>query len=121
VRGWFALALGEHLAAADGAVRARLAEVGRLTRTVLAEVPGWAVVEPVDEPTALTTLRPTAGADPTTVRAKLIHEHRIITTACEVVRAPREMPGPVLRVSPHVDVTAEELERFAAALVAVAS
>lgn len=114
----FSLALGEHLAAGPAQVRARLAEVGRLTRTVLADVSGWQVVEPVDEPTAITTLRPTNGAEPTPVRAKLIAEHRIVTTACEVVRAPNEMDGPVLRVSPHVDGTAEDLERFAEALVA---
>lgn len=115
----FSLALGEHLAAGPEQVRARLAEVGRLTRSVLAEVPGWQVVEPVDEPTAITTLRPTGGAEPTPVRAKLIAEHQIVTTACEVVRAPHEMHGPVLRVSPHVDGSVEDLERFAAALVAV--
>ncbi len=115
----FSLALGEHLAAGPVAVRARLAEVGRLTRTVLAEVPGWQVVEPVDEPTALTTLRPTIGAGPTAVRAKLIAEHQIVTTACEVERAPGEMDGAVLRVSPHVDGGVEDLERLAEALVAV--
>ncbi|MGK2903514.1 MAG: ergothioneine biosynthesis PLP-dependent enzyme EgtE [Mycobacterium sp.] len=115
----FSLALGEHLAAGPQAIRARLAEVGRLTRTVLGEVPGWRVIEPVDEPTAITTLRPPDGAEPTSVRARLILEHQIVTTACEVVRAPNEMDRAVLRVSPHVDGTAEDLERFAGALVAV--
>jgi len=115
----FSLALGEHLAAGPAAVRTRLAEVGRLTRTVLAEVPGWRVVESVDEPTALTTLRPTDGAEPTAVRAKLIAEHQIVTTACEIERAPGEMDGAVLRVSPHVDGTAQDLERLVEALVAI--
>ncbi|MCF6387627.1 ergothioneine biosynthesis PLP-dependent enzyme EgtE [Mycobacterium sp. MBM] len=115
----FSLALGEHLAAGPQLVRARLAEVGRLTRTVLTEVPGWHVVEPVDEPTAITTLRPTAGASPASVRATLITDHRIVTTACEVVRAPNEMDTAVLRVSPHVDVTAEDLQRFAEVLAEV--
>jgi pyridoxal 5-phosphate dependent beta-lyase len=31
-------------------------------------------------------------------------------------RAPFEMTGPVLRVSPHVDATIEDLERLAEAL-----
>ena len=114
----YSLALGEHLAAGPAAVRARLAEVGALTRTVLGAVPGWQVVEPVDEPTAITTLRPVHGAQPAVVRERLIAEHGIVTTACEVVRAPGEMDTAVLRVSPHVDGTAEELERLAAALVA---
>lgn len=117
----FSLALGEHLAAGPAEVRRRLAEVGALTRSVLAEVPGWEVVEPVDEPSAITTLRPLDGAEPTPVRARLIAEHAIITTACEVVRAPNEMDRAVLRVSPHVDGAAEDLQRFAAALVAVSS
>ena len=58
------VALGEHLAAGAGDVRARLAELGRLTRAALADVRGWRVVEPLDEPTAITTLAPIDGADP---------------------------------------------------------
>ncbi|MDX1871327.1 ergothioneine biosynthesis PLP-dependent enzyme EgtE [Mycolicibacterium sp. 120266] len=114
----FALAVGEHLAAEPAAVRARLAEVGRWTRTALADLAGWRVVEPVDEPTALTTLEPTGGADPARVRSRLIAEHGIVTTACEVGRAPNELTRPVLRVSPHVDVTEAELQRFGEALAA---
>jgi hercynylcysteine S-oxide lyase len=114
----YALALGEHLAAGPPAVRARLAEVGRATRTALADIPGWRVVEPVGEPTALTTLEPTGDAVPARVRSRLIAEHRIVTTACELVRAPYELTRAVLRVSPHVDVTDNELEQFAEALVA---
>ena len=78
-------------------------------------------MEPLDEPTAITTLEPTDGADPTTVRARLIAEHGIVTTACELVRAPSEMTEPVLRISPHVDATLDELEQFAQALRAVTS
>ena len=99
-------------------IRARLAELGRLTRTALADVDGWRVVEPVDEPTAITTLEPTNGADPQRVRAWLIAERGIVTTYAEVQRAPFEMAAPVLRVSPHVDTTADDLDIFAEALVA---
>lgn len=112
----YSVALGEHLAAGPELVRDRLAEVGRMTRGVLAGVPGWQVVERVDEPTAITTLEPTDGADPASVRAWLIAERGIVTTACELARAPFEMTKPVLRVSPHVDTTAEDLEQFAAVL-----
>lgn len=112
----FSVAIGEHLAAGPDLVRARLAEVGRTARTVLADVSGWRVIEPVDEPTAITTLEPTDGADPTTVRAWLIAERGIVTTACEVVRAPFEMTKPVLRISPHIDTTLDDLEHFATAL-----
>lgn len=112
----FSVAIGEHLAAGDGHIRARLAEVGRLTRAAVGDVPGWRVVEPVDEPTAITTLAPTDGADPHEVRAWLIAERRIVTTACDPRRAPRELTVPVLRLSPHVDVTSDELDLTAAAL-----
>ena len=114
----FSVALGEHLAAGPEQIRDRLAELGRLTRTALAEVNGWRVVEPIDEPTAITTLAPVDGADPQKVRSWLIAERGIVTTYAEVQRAPFEMRSPVLRVSPHVDSTADDLEQFAEALAA---
>lgn len=112
----FSVAIGEHIAAGPAAMCARLAEVGRISRTVLADVPGWRVVEAVDEPSAITTLTPLDGADPRTIRAWLIAESRIVTTAAGIERAPLEMTGPVLRISPHVDTTADDLTMFAAAL-----
>jgi hercynylcysteine S-oxide lyase len=116
IRIGYSVALGEYLAAGPELVRNRLAEVGRTARQALAEVPGWRVVEAVDEPTAITTLEPTDGAAPAAVRAWLIAEHGIVTTACELARAPFEMTQPVLRISPHVDTTAEDLEQFASVL-----
>jgi pyridoxal 5-phosphate dependent beta-lyase len=113
------VALGEHAAAGPERVRSRLAEVGAQTRRALADLTGWRVVEPVDEPSAITTLVPPDGVDPVAVRARLIADHRIVTTCAGVERAPREMTRSTLRVSPHVDVTAEELETLAAALGAV--
>ncbi len=114
----YSVALGEHLAAGPGQIRDRLAQLGRTTRTALADVKGWRVVEPLGEPTAITTLAPTDGADPRTVRAWLIAERGIVTTYAEVQRAPFEMTAPVLRASPHVDTTAEDLDQFAEALAA---
>ncbi|MDT5197104.1 MAG: hercynylcysteine S-oxide lyase [Mycobacterium sp.] len=113
------IALGEHLAAGPARIQARLAEVGGMTRTALAGVAGWQVVEPTDEPSAITTLTPPDGVDPAVVRAKLIAEHRIVATYAGTERAPREMTRPALRLSPHVDASAEDLEAFVAALVAV--
>jgi pyridoxal 5-phosphate dependent beta-lyase len=115
----YSVALGEYLAAGPEQIGARLAEVGAMTREALADVNGWRVVEPVDEPTAITTLEPVGGADPQQVRAQLIAEQGIVTTYAEALRAPFEMGSPVLRASPHVDVTDGELEQFAKALAAV--
>ena len=113
------IALGEHLAAGPARIRARLVELGAMTRTALAGVAGWQVVEPTDEPSAITTLSPPDGVDPQAVRARLIAEHRIVTTYAGTERAPHEMTRPALRLSPHVDGSAEDLETFAAALLAV--
>jgi pyridoxal 5-phosphate dependent beta-lyase len=114
----FSLALGEHLAYGPAAVQARLAELGSLSRTVLADVAGWVVVEEVEEPSAITTLAPVDGADPQAVRAWLLAERRILTTFVGVQRAPLELAGPLLRISPHLDTTADDLATFAEALIA---
>lgn len=115
----YSIAIREHLAAGPGEIRQRLSLLGRTTRTILADIPGWQVVEPVDEPTAITTLVPTSGADPAAVRARLIAEHGIVTTAAGTERAPLEMQKPVLRIAPHVDSEPDDLETLAAALAAV--
>jgi pyridoxal 5-phosphate dependent beta-lyase len=112
----FSVSIGEYVAAGPAAVRARLSEVGRAARTVLADVPGWRVVEAVDEPSAITTLAPPDGVDPWAIRGWLIAERRIVTTAVILQRAPLELTAPVLRISPHVDTTDEDLVTFAAAL-----
>nr|WP_166756052.1 ergothioneine biosynthesis PLP-dependent enzyme EgtE [Modestobacter marinus] len=110
------LAVGEHLAAGPDRVRTRLAALGRATRERLDGRGGWRVAEPLDEPTAITTLRPPDGVDVRQVAARLRSEHGVLTTAAGRERAPRELTGPVLRVSPHVDATAEQLDLLAAAL-----
>ncbi|MEE6136511.1 ergothioneine biosynthesis PLP-dependent enzyme EgtE [Mycobacterium sp. 050128] len=112
------VALGEHLAFGPDAVRARLAELGSISRTTLADVPGWVVIEEVEEPSAITTLAPVDGVDPQVVREWLLAERRILTTYAGVQRAPLEMTAPRLRISPHADTTADDLEIFAEALIA---
>lgn len=98
------------------AIGARLDEVGRMTRGRLAEVPGWELTDAVDAPGAITAVAPTGGQDVFAVRSRLLDEHGILTTPCATVRAPLDMDRPLLRISPHVDVTADELDALAAAL-----
>ncbi|MGB3482547.1 MAG: ergothioneine biosynthesis PLP-dependent enzyme EgtE [Mycobacterium sp.] len=112
----YSVAVGEYLAAGAESVRSRLSEIGRSTRGVIDGVAGWQVVEPADEPTAITTLTPPPGVEPAGIRAWLIEQRGIVTTVAEVARAPFEMTGPVLRLSPHVDLADGELEGFCAAL-----
>jgi pyridoxal 5-phosphate dependent beta-lyase len=114
----FSVALGEHLALGPDAVRARLAELGSISRSLLADVPGWAVVEEAEEPSAITTLASLDDADPQAVRAWLLAERRILTTYVGVPRAPLELSAPRLRISPHADTTTADLESFAEALIA---
>lgn len=120
VAGWVGLsvAVGQHLAAGPAQVQAALAERGRSARKILGDLKDWRVVESVDEPSAITTLEPVVDADVDViaVRARLIEEHAIVTTGAETIRAPFEMTKPVLRISPHVDGTDEELELVAQAL-----
>jgi pyridoxal 5-phosphate dependent beta-lyase len=110
------ISVGDHLAAGPDRVRERLAALGRATREVLDGVGGWRVVEPVDEPTATTTLLPPDGVDVAGTRTRLLAEHGIVTSAIGRERAPGEMTGPVLRVSPHLDATIDDFEALAAAL-----
>ena len=51
----------------------------------------------------------------------ILAEHAIVTTYLGPERAPRAMTYPKLRVSPHVDVTDDELSALADALAAVST
>ena len=110
------VAVGEHLAAGPDRARERLAALGPATRELLDGVGGWRVIEPLDEPTATTTLRPPEGVDVVETRTRLLTEHGIVLSAIGRERAPGEMTGPVLRISPHLDATVDDLEALAAAL-----
>lgn len=110
------IAVRGYLDAGPAAVHRRLADVGRITRETLADLPGWAVVDPPGVPCAITALRPTAGQDLVATRARLIHDHRIVTTVAGVARAPLKMTVPFLRISPQVDCSPADLAELRAAL-----
>jgi hercynylcysteine S-oxide lyase len=110
-------AVREFTAAGPARVWDRLAAVGGQTRQALADLPGWAVAGPAGAGSAITALRPANGQDVATVRARLLGEHGIVTTAAGVTRAPRDMTEPLLRISPHVDCTPQDLARLRNALL----
>jgi pyridoxal 5-phosphate dependent beta-lyase len=110
-------AVREHLDAGPAAVRSRLVSAGKLARATLAALPGWEVVGGADS--AITALRPLAGQDVPSVRSRLLAEYRIVTTAAQPVRAPRDMDSSYLRVSPHADSTASDLVQLRSALLAL--
>ena len=110
-------AVAEYLQSDPSSIWRRLAEVGRQTRETLADLPGWSVAGPVDAGSAITALRAANGQDVTATRARLLDAYGIVTTAGGVARAPREMAEPLLRISPHVDCTADDLAQLRKALL----
>lgn len=110
-----AMAVREHLDLDPVAVRARLTEVGRLSRELLAEVDGWSLAYGTGEG-AITALKPTVGQDVLVTRSRLLVEHAILTTASLPWRAPHDLSEPLLRISPHVDADEDSLGHFCAAL-----
>ncbi|MFN2539748.1 MAG: ergothioneine biosynthesis PLP-dependent enzyme EgtE [Mycobacteriales bacterium] len=92
---------------------------GAAAARVLLEGGGdWRVIEPVEEPTGITTLRHQT-ADPGAVRARLI-EKGFVVSVVPTSRAD-DMTGPVLRVSTAAWVTPGDLESLAGALESLGS
>ena len=122
VAAWVGLctAVAEYSEAGPARVWDRLAAVGRQTREALAGLPGWEVADAVDAPSAIVALRATNGQDVACTRTRLLAEHEIVTTAGSVLRAPRDMAEPLLRISPHVDCTLADLDRLRQALLTLA-
>ncbi|MBB5775477.1 ergothioneine biosynthesis PLP-dependent enzyme EgtE [Nonomuraea jabiensis] len=97
------------------AVHAHLADLGRTARGVLDGAGGWRVVEPLDEPSALVTLRPPPGdsAQSAAVRAA---EASLLVNVVPTARAPLDLREPVLRVSPPPGTPVETLHALARVL-----
>jgi len=109
-----AVAVRSYLEHGPDRVARELAELGDRGRAVLSEVPGWRLVDNVAG--ATTSFAPTGGQDPVAVRARLLQEHGILTTALLPWRAPHELTQPWLRISPHLEATGDDLLRLARAL-----
>lgn len=78
-------------------------------RVLLEGAGGWSVVEPVEEPTGITTLRhPTA--DPDATRAALLAQG-FVTTSVPTWRSD-DLDTPVLRISTAAWITPGDLERL---------
>lgn len=74
----------------------------------------WQVVEPVEEPTGLTTMLPPEGVDLAAVRAALLDDG-ILTTVVPAHRS-ADLDGPVLRLATAAWVTDEDIDAVVAAL-----
>jgi pyridoxal 5-phosphate dependent beta-lyase len=111
------VAVGEHAVLGPAAVRAALADSGARARAALDGAAGWTLAGADEPPSAIVSLRPPAGVDVPVVRRRLLQEHAILTTTAGADRAPFDVDETYLRVSPHVDVTDDDLEALASALV----
>lgn len=94
-----------------------IASAASAARVLLEGAGGWEVVEPVDEPTGITTLRH-PSADPVAVRTALL-ERGFLTSVAPAYRA-ADLSGPLLRVATHAWVTPGDLDALAGALHATA-
>ncbi|QFZ20794.1 aminotransferase class V-fold PLP-dependent enzyme [Saccharothrix syringae] len=95
--------------------------VGRAAREVLGGVPGWSRCDSVDAPGAVLSLRPASDAvDVAAVRAGLLRRG-VVCPVAGPERAPHRVTRPLLRFSPHVDTTAEVLDRLARVLAEATS
>ncbi|MFI7128921.1 ergothioneine biosynthesis PLP-dependent enzyme EgtE [Nonomuraea sp. NPDC050153] len=105
----------EHHALGPSAVHAHLADLGRTARGVLDGAGGWRVVEPLDEPSALVTLRPPPG-DSAQAAAARAAEASLLVNVVPAARAPLDLREPVLRVSPPPGTPPETLHALARVL-----
>ncbi|NBE94440.1 ergothioneine biosynthesis PLP-dependent enzyme EgtE [Nonomuraea sp. KC401] len=88
------------------------AELGRTARHLLHGAGGWHVAEPLDEPSAIVTLRPPPGDSVEAARARAA-EAGLLVGAAPVARAPLDLREPVLRVSPAPGTEPETLHTLA--------
>ncbi|GAA2060013.1 aminotransferase class V-fold PLP-dependent enzyme [Williamsia deligens] len=102
-------------------VRRELAAIGEYTRTRLDGVGSWEVVEPVDEPSAITTLAPPPGWQDSDVAAarEALRSRGILVTCGDAWRAPLAGERSVLRISPHLDVEDTHLDDLARELLSM--
>lgn len=116
------VAVREHRALGPEQVYARLAGLGAATRRALHGVGGWQAVEPLDEPSAIVTLRPPRAADAAQAAeavADLVRRAAaadLHVGAIPVSRAPADMPTPCLRVSPPLGAWELDIDGLAAVL-----
>ncbi|HEX7354691.1 MAG TPA: aminotransferase class V-fold PLP-dependent enzyme [Mycobacteriales bacterium] len=112
-----AVAVAEHLAAGPARIRERLAALGSRAAEVLT-VAGW---QPAagQGGSAIVSMVPPPGVDPFAVCRALRTVHALLTTYAGPDRAPRDHYPPLLRVSPHVDATEDDLAAAADALTEV--
>ena len=106
------VAVQEHVELGPSALHGHLASLGGAARHLLDGRGGWRVVEPLDEPSAIVTLRPPPGVTVEETAARAAAE-ALLVGRVPVARAPLDLREPVLRVSPPPGTPPETLTRLA--------
>jgi pyridoxal 5-phosphate dependent beta-lyase len=120
-RAGLAVALAEFHDLEPARIRHRLDAIGRAARAALGDVPGWVACDPVDAPGAIVALQPVSDeVDVVAVRAELLRRG-VVCSVTGVERAPHHLSRPLLRFSPHVDVTLDDLDDLVQVLTAVST
>ncbi|HJP75189.1 MAG TPA: aminotransferase class V-fold PLP-dependent enzyme [Pseudonocardiaceae bacterium] len=107
------VAIAEHLELGPARIRERLHGIAVALRTAFADLSAWRLNDAIDAPGALVTLAPKDdGLDVAEFRAALL-SRGVLCTAAQPERAPHEMTGYLLRFSPHLETTLEDVEQIA--------
>ena len=107
------VAIAEYLELGPARIRERLHGIAVALRTALADLASWRLDDAIDAPGALVTLTPRSeDQDVAAFRAELLRRG-VLCTAAQPQRAPEEMTGYLLRFSPHLETTAEDIDQIA--------
>jgi pyridoxal 5-phosphate dependent beta-lyase len=109
----FGVAIAEHLELGPARIRERLHGIAVALRTAFAELPAWRLNDAIDAPGALVTLAPKDDdLDVAEFRAALL-SRGVLCTAAQPERAPHEMTGYLLRFSPNLEISLDDVEQIA--------
>lgn len=108
----FGIALKEYLTLGAEQIMPALQEVGDALRCALTDVPNWRLRDEPGAPGAIVSLIPVGDVDVQRARSAL-QAHGLLATAALPERAPNEMTGPLLRLSPHLDLARQDVGQVA--------
>lgn len=106
------IALKEYLTLGAEQIMPALQELGDALRCALTDVPNWRLRDAPGAPGAIVSLIPVGNVDVQRARSAL-HAHGLLATVALPERAPNEMTGPLLRLSPHLDLARQDVDQVA--------
>jgi hercynylcysteine S-oxide lyase len=104
------VAVGEYVELGPARIRERLHGIAVALRTALADLPAWQLRDPIDAPGAIVALAPRSPDRDVPAACGELLNRGVLTTACPRERAPEDMTGYLLRLSPHLETTVEDID-----------